>query len=143
MHPLYVIYDEEFESGGEICAGDENSDWPNYETVYYGFKMYGVFKNLPKCSYRSALFDSELEPGNKAYVVVVRYSDGDTFSSSSGHAHIAGVFSSLKEAEKLKKEIKDQDEELPRQYDNNPWTGYFNSLEEVRIERIEVEERMH
>jgi hypothetical protein len=106
--------------------------------------------------------DIEVSPkvynSEKAYLVVARYSTGDTFSRNRGEYAFIAVFPNSKEAGILKKEIEKHSEEY---YDDKhqessfesamenpaygtklycPWIGYFDRLEYVEIYSLAVEE---
>jgi hypothetical protein len=139
---IYVAYDSPYESGGEICEGEQDEDFPNHETSYYGFNLKGVYLEPRVGRDYNRAFDCDLSVGDKAYIVVVRYSDGDTFSHSSGHAEIAGVFSNEQDANNLKKKIEKEDEGLNKDFnDYKPWDNYFGGLESVTVVRQVVEDK--
>jgi hypothetical protein len=84
----------------------------------------------------------EVDIGDYLYLVVVRYSDGDTFGQTSGHWTLAGAFKKKKEAQDLRTAILDK-EWPPASPKRNatyciPWDRFFGGLETVEIEEVMV-----
>lgn len=69
------------------------------------------------------------------YVVVVRYSSGSTFGSTHGHWYIVGAYKGYKEAEAVEVSIS-KNKYKGKRY--KPWEGYFESLEGVTVERLDI-----
>jgi hypothetical protein len=65
--------------------------------------------------------------GKKVYVVIVRYSTGDTFSRTNGQWLVIGAYLDKEKAEAICKSIEDNTYEETHQ----PWQGYFEFLEGV------------
>lgn len=88
----------------------------------------------------------ELSP---LWVVVCIYSTGNTFGRAYGEAEVAAVCTSNQEAEKVQQGIWDDYKNNHRGYGEivvaghsiypGTWKGYFESLEDVRIEKVRVE----
>lgn len=130
---VFVNYKERHEGGGEICAGEENDDWPSHETSYYSFETTDVTLVNTTPYHENLEIDLPEPMPMGLWTVVARYSDGDTFGSSSGHGSIEGVFLTEEEAKTRAKEIKDGGKSI-RGY--SPWTGYFSDLEGVDINLV-------
>ena len=68
------------------------------------------------------------------FFIVVRYTTGDTFGTSYGNWEDIGCYKSLKEAREVKKSIEDGSYEGYK-----CWEGYFESLEDVELNILELE----
>lgn len=142
---IYIVYEESY-SGGEICAGQEDDDWPDYEdqNIYLELK----YATLKEPSKRTPHFDIEtidselVDSGkaNKVYAVLVRYYDGGTFGRTCGYHKFEGIFDNRKAAESVAAALKDKyGHRWERSYDGNPWTGYFAGFEGVSVEKLDLE----
>ena len=130
-YPIYVYYDTSSHGGG-ICEGDEDSDWPMYETEYTEFRVTDIRLDSGNIScYNRETCEVEWEPkiGDKVFVLVVRYSDGCTFGQSCGYFHIYGVFRTEEELLSYKIALENYTEETKWSDYHRPWVGYFSSLE--------------
>lgn len=142
-------------SGGEICAGQEDDSYPSRETEYKDHEVHGVYSTDAKdgrgWSRYNESIDVEFEPvtGAEVFLVVVTYSDGDTFGSSSGNVSVVGCYEEEAEADSIASDIRADDTDADREYRRNikrskkerftgykSWTGYFNSLEGVEVHRL-------
>ena len=140
---LWVAY-RQHRSGGDVCAGDEDSAWPSYEDTFIETSFRGVYVGedrpaeitwqddaesfeVPKAGFEKVARD-------KVYVVVARYGDGDTFSHSNGNIHIGGVFGTYDAA---KREIEALKSKEKGDY-SVPWNGYFNSLDTLEVEILPI-----
>ena len=140
---LYIKY-KETTYGGEVCKGQENDPWPNYETAYHEYHYEYATKNKPTDNqlygnYTTLEVAPEVLLEDKVYLAIVVYGDGNTFGSSSGHHEIIGGFSTRKEAEELLSHV------TKHGYDNRdggfyPWNGYFNSLEGKIVIKLDIED---
>jgi len=135
-YSLFVDYYEMF-SGGEICSGDEDASWPNYEPSHTEFKITSdafivcpnkIYTALVHCS-----FDPEEHIGKNIYVVVVRYQTGDSFGTSHGRWEMEGGYLTKEEAAKVKESINDNTYEGYKS-----WKGYFEALEDVEIHELKI-----
>lgn len=124
---LYVNYVETY-SGGEICEGQENDDWPDHEDAYVDFRVTHIGV-VPVTPYHET-FEFAFEPPAPAhlFVVVVRYYDGDTFGQTCGYGSVEGVFLTETEAALRVTALK-QGSMSVKGY--NPWDGYFAGLTDV------------
>jgi hypothetical protein len=137
---LIVHYEQRYESGGQICEGEEGDTWPNREDEYNSFTVLSAGRRV-----RDPYHDGLSQPAvgfpldkpfssNRCYIVWVRYSTGDTFGSSHGHGSIAGAYLSRAEAEVCALAIKNKTAPFDGWRDD--WCGYFESIEEVVIDYV-------
>ena len=84
------------------------------------------------------VFDCEAVEGETVFVVVADYTSGSTFGTSAGYFHILTVTKSFEGAMGLARAA----EAVPKhdfEFEYNgtqyyvPWTGYFETLKEVRV----------
>lgn len=134
-YEVYLIYDSET-WGGAICEGNEDSAWPDYEPTYTSFTPKGLRLKAPNWS-ETIKVDFDPSRSKHLYLVIVRYSSGSTFGTTHGHWHIEGAYKGYAKAEKVEIAIsKGQGKYAEKNC--NPWQGYFESLEEVTIERLDI-----
>lgn len=144
-YKVYLIYDESAH-GGEICEGEEGSNYPEHEPEYNEFYPKGLRLKAPDWS---ETIEVDFDPSglDQLYVVIVRYSSGSTFGTTHGHWHVIGAYESRDEAEKIEMAISKgtgmyNRSEKGLYTDKNraymPWVGYFESLEEVTVERLDI-----
>lgn len=135
---LYIRYSETSEGGG-ITEGYEDSEWPEYDTLYKDrFYMYAQLVKpegrLLWCDWETESLDDNLyeslKDKNKVYLAVIVYGTGDTFSRTEGCHHILGVFSNYKSA---KKRLDDSENDRYK-----PWDGYFEILTDKTVYDIEL-----
>lgn len=135
-YELWFKYNET-RSGGGICEGQENDSWPSYEDEYIDFSPVGLYKERPDLVYAHGLLSDEVngefERGDDAYLVIVRYGNGNTFSSSNGNWYLVGVYKTADEAHKAQKSVEDGTSK--HKY---VWTGYFESFESVDTHYMKV-----
>jgi hypothetical protein len=152
---VYVIYDE-VSTGGEP---ESDSKYCNYTDEYTDFSVKGVFigENQGSIYTETCKVDFDPDKVSDVYVVYGIYSTGDTFGSSYGKGHIVGVYDSYTKAKQIVTLVR----EIYKLYEENanykdklaewaalhrmkvkdvyistigPWHGYFESLEDVKIE---------
>jgi hypothetical protein len=127
---LYVEY---IESTRVVKKGE--GTWRDGERRECDFKVIRVTTYEPPSAYYEEFEVSDVEIEDAVSVVVVRYSDGDTFSRTTGHGAIVGVYKTLKEARKVEGSIRDDS------YDGYQcWKGYFARLEDVEIIDFRIRE---
>ncbi len=132
---VYLFY-EESESGGEVCEGDEDRAFPDHEDLYREFTAKSL--QLEPGNWSEAI-EVNFDPAKHShlYVVIVRYQSGDTFGVSHGNWQVIGACQKLKEAKKVARSIETGSYRRGRGK-RKEWEGYFESLETVDIERIDV-----
>lgn len=149
MNTLYVHYDQSY-SGGEYLSDELCSDRePEY--IHTNFE----YCSLTKREYQFDQIDTDIEfvAGDTCYLVIVNYSDGDTFGYTDGYFKICGVFKDRDTAKELSKIIYKHDEHYRNanwddkgrytisfqgQDIHTTWIGYFSRLNMVDIEVMEV-----
>jgi hypothetical protein len=133
MTKLYLDYEETRLSGGEPTS-DET--WCEYTDSYYNWELKEVFLNKDNADWyrREETVNFNVKSGDTVYVVWVQYSTGDTFSHSEGHGTIVGVYKTYDEAKEVQQKI--ETNKFGGKY--HPWNGYFDSLEQIHIERRDV-----
>lgn len=90
------------------------------------------------------------DDSDEVYVVVVRYSTGDTFGHDDGQVYLADAFDDEQDAYDLRDEFKKHDHSYDRRavvpfnfeyrgksYDI-PWAGYFENLEGIHVETVKI-----
>ena len=88
--------------------------------------------------------EGKVQAGDTLYVIVVRYSDGDTFGQSTGNYHFELATKDANKAVEVKNAIvagtykRERPEDVDHWYDYLEWTGYFNSLEDVELHKMVV-----
>lgn len=145
---IYVTYDE---TERVIEDTFNHEDYSGFNETEKTCKITGVSLTRPTNSnYESFENKQKFQVGEKGYLVVVTYSDGGTFSRTSGYIKIAEICRDLDTAINYKEAIeKDSVQEHSRRYDSTkgsersyipsngqnyrPWEGYFSSLENVEI----------
>ena len=131
--------------------GEEYGEWHEHNDIIIG-DVYIGYKLSNTRRYSSEVFtvNYTVSPGDKVYVLVMTYSTGDSFGSSTGHKEVLWVFKDLEVAKDARKEVHDQDQDYDINFVtdggkiiklSNPAAGYFEHLEDLEVlERI-VEER--
>ncbi|TXH17102.1 MAG: hypothetical protein E6R03_04435 [Hyphomicrobiaceae bacterium] len=71
---------------------------------------------------------------NRAYLVVARYSDGDTFSHTYGYVHAIRAFANEKDADELSRLVYADKADIGYK----PWKGYFSGLDSVEVLELPV-----
>ncbi len=155
---LYIYYEEECVSSHSDYGHD--GDYTGSTEESFNYKITGVSLK-PKASAYYETYENEfnLKKGDVGYLIVVRYSTGGTFSSSSGKGHIEKMCQTAEKANQIKNLILADD----KHYRNNRhgagielkapiycnensykgykcWQGYFERLEDVEIIKFTVKE---
>lgn len=130
---MYVKYHHTIE-GGEVSPGQEAEDWPSYEPATHEYTFLYVTKAHPSgYDYEEVEVDKKTFNSHGVYMALIKYSSGDTFSTSSGNIEILGLFNTKTRAEAhLKKRVTEEG--------YRPWEGYFNTLESQDVIRLDVKE---
>jgi len=124
------VYDE--------CEGVQFGSWEKKfdETVVKISRDYKILNRFVFSSYK---VPDEVYNATYVYIVAVTYSSGDTFGSSSGNTAIAFITENPEEALKAKDAVecnwsKPEWSKHPKNVAQYPsWTGYFESVENVKI----------
>lgn len=141
---LYLTY-EEYRTGGEVCAGQENESWPSYEDEHVHFtplKVYLESTDVPSWQKETFTADADLKRGDTVHLVIVRYGDGGTFGMTYGYWKIMAAYTNYEDAVKLCKEIPSGEwKELPGLGPSAYacWEGYFSSFDGVDVHTFVVE----
>lgn len=147
----YLQY-EEYREGGQVCEGQENDAWPSYEDEFINFTPLKVFSTQPTNCYTEEFDISfKYKPGDTIYLVIPRYFSGGTFGRTCGYWKIYGAFKTRKAAEKLQKELEEEnksyiDDKWQRRkgkatlknFEYREWHGYFEGLENVEIHEMRL-----
>lgn len=136
MTELYLTYDEH-RTGGEICKGQENDDWPMHEDENIEWRLQKCRKSRDNKSWRSQeqiKVDFDPKIGSTVWVLYVRYGTGGTFCHTNGAWSILGVYEHQGQAGKVRKTVLDGT--YP---DYKCWEGYFENFESCEIESMTVE----
>lgn len=128
---LFVNYHEEFISGGEVCKGQENDSWPNYEDTIQRFVVDNI--SLERITPYNEQVVVDLPESFPAclFVAVVHYSDGGTFSRTIGYGSIEGVYATYDEAKQRIGDLEFKD--APSIHGYKRWEGYFSRLEDTEV----------
>jgi hypothetical protein len=130
---IFINYDERYESGGEVCKGDEDSPYPNYEDTFMNFSVHDI--TLTNTSPYHEEFTWAGDVPEFMYVVYVRYYDGDTFGTTCGKGQIVGAYRTSEEADDIAKDI-NAGKSIEEVY--CVWFGYFSDLESVEVVKVPV-----
>ena len=135
---VFMTYSQS-EHGGEICAGQENDPWPSHEDNYFEFDPETLSTKAGSWVETIEVdFVPEDYVGKDVYVVVVRYSSGDTFGNSNGHWHVEGAYTDKDKAFEVEAQINNEKYEGYK-----PWVGYFEGLEHVEIHEFKLDGSCH
>ena len=156
---VWVNWEYTYISGGEICAGQEDDNWPSHETENKNHEVHGVYSEDAEdgrgCGRYNERIDVEFEPvsGAEVFLVVVTYSSGSTFGSSSGNVTVVGCYEEEAQADSIASDIRADDMDADRTYRRSgkrsilerftgykAWTGYFDGLEGVEVYRLRLDE---
>ena len=135
MKTVYLHYKEN-RSGGEPIPGDDWCRRPGYIEVSFNAltKTPGTgsfFTEHTSLEVTDKVYDCE----DYVYLVIVRYSDGNTFGTTYGHWDVYLVTTDQKEAADMGESIRNNT--LPKGA-RKPWDGYFSSLEDVEIHAFKL-----
>ena len=125
---VYLTYVERRSGGDPIDPGRYSCR----EDEYIDFEMTGLFYGEPadEAIWVETIevdFDPKKFLGKVLYVVIVRYSDGDTFGTTDGHWKVIGAYKTSKEASEIAKQI--DTGKFPGTY--HCWEGHFARLTDV------------
>lgn len=133
---VFMTY-EESRSGGE--AKDLDNRWSDREDEVIEFSPISLYA-AAQGNYWVETIEVEFDPakyiGEKIDVVVVRYSDGDTFGQTIGHWNVVGAWpAETNEADNIVKAI-EMDKYVG---DYLPWNGYFAHRGNVELHTFRLE----
>ena len=137
---LYLDYNEDRE-GGEAL---DDADWSDHAPAHISFNLINILKykeHIGRGWSEEIEVSEEIFNSKTVFLVVVRYSDGDTFGTTFGHWNIMAVYNLKTKARQLKERIENNKLEKTDKYGDwktKPWTGYFASLEGVEIHEMPV-----
>lgn len=123
-------------------SNEDYGDWEEH-AHYEGIKVYNGDYSQGHANYRSSKeVDFEVTPGMIVFPVIVVYSSGNSFGSSSGNVTLVAVFDEAEKAEGLKEAIRNLSSEDytysfqygGKEYYAGEWIGYFERLEDVIVE---------
>ena len=119
---LVLTYTESRYGGDKIDPSDTYSDREDTTIEFYILDIFvddPTRKAREKCKntwYTEILeYNFEINPGDQVWILVVRYSDGDSFGKTSGNWKIESVYASFKEAHSVEEMIL-EDEKLYREW---------------------------
>lgn len=137
MSKLYLSYEERSHGGG-ICAGQEGSEWPDYEPTHIDWSPTSLSLDKGEGWYKEELeVDFPVKRDDVIDLLVVRYYTGCTFSTTHGCWCIIGLYKDPEEARKIRDSILDETYESPEGY--IIWDGYFEGLESCDIHTFRVQ----
>jgi hypothetical protein len=113
-------------------------DW----SATYNFTVHSFSVAPPDTPEWDWIMESDVDPSEgdipeQMHCVWVKYSEGDTFGSSSGNGQIVGLFKDIDKAHALAKSIANDSYRPTTGYKR--WGGYFECLESVEINLIPQE----
>ena len=149
---LYIINDRYTEVTKER---DPNEEWDGEDTITSNnIQGFGILK--PKDRYNSVdiVVTFDIDPKKTYYLVSVIHSTGDSFNHHQGDIVYIELYEELSMATATKEMIensynrKNKEESYSVEILNNegtmykisssPWVGYFERLEEVRIDEVRL-----
>lgn len=137
---IYLKYTESHH-GGEICAGQENDDWPSHEDEVITWHPISLTRIHMGGETEQLKFDVTTD---NAYLVVARYFSGGTFGRTCGYWQVVGLTETGEEALALKGKIESEYRKYcesgskPYKGEWQSWYGYFEGLEDVEIHFMPV-----
>jgi hypothetical protein len=150
-YKIYISYEESRTGGAPIGDGP----YCNHEDSYIEFKITDVFTKPGNWNETLEVgFIPEHYAGTEIYILVVRYSTGDTFSHTEGAWKIVNAYTDSSLAETIGEDIKKHAHWYDsREYDKTskkykqleptsanlpeyrPWEGYFDTFTSTEIYR--------
>lgn len=142
---IYVNYEEYGESSHE-SHGD--GEWDCSWSYDGSFNVTGVvLENPAGFSYETLNVNWDASPGEEVYVLTMIYSTGDSFGYASGKGEVLWVFKDFDVAKNAAKRLREQEDEYSVKIEDetgqtiqlsNPGSGYFESVEEIRLESFKL-----
>lgn len=153
LYKLYCEY-EAHHCGGE--REDESNPFSDRSTTYIDFRPLGISLEGQTKSWRKEGLEIDFKPelGQEVYLIVVIYSDGDTFGSQEGCYQFLGIYDSLERSERVMQCVKDFEEKrlqgvekktlqrIREHIKTRPffpaWTGYFAKFTAVKSYKFKI-----
>lgn len=134
---------------------DPNDSWdrPNTATEINSVRVVKTDKELPDdYRYQSSDVFEVSDDAKLVYVVIARYSTGDTFGNDDGHYAVFDVLTEEWQVSALMSKILDTvpgwtpDGKVNTKYEFEyndkthivPWSGYFESFEDVEVHEVTI-----
>ena len=155
---LYVDYTTTATGGGAREGEDSNNPFAEQEDAYIDFTIRGVHRSVPEglFFFHKEEVLPEVATAKKVWIVVVRYTTGNTFGRTHGAWHIFSIRNDPRRAEGEKRmiEFDDKLDNMTEQWNygrlspltkkliakkkrliegHTPWRGYFERLERVEV----------
>ncbi len=133
-----VVAFKEQHSGGRVCAGDEDSDWPSHEDENRVQDFIGIVTSsslIPNGYHSEEKLEVGFTPilGMELFLVIVNYDTGDTFGRSCGHISMPGIYDTKEKAEEVATAISN------KTYDGyKDWDGYFEVFNFVEVQSFKL-----
>ena len=144
--PHLYIHFNQYQEGGEICAGEENDSYPSREDTNYTYTYKYARRSVPAGNDVWSAGTQTLKVGpqvffaEKIFLAIVVYSDGDTFGNSFGHHEIIGGYSTRKEAEEVLSCVSKEGLDIAGYEGYCNWCGYFNNIQDKIVEKLDIED---
>lgn len=132
----------------EHADPEDSWDRDNTDGQIQGVYAYHVTDSEPKSyfgmGFGEGTYDVDASPGDVVHVVIAQYSTGDTFGRDGCQISVMDVFKDNFEAVSLYKTLRDVGKRDHGVKHNGreyyiPWTGYFESLEDLDIRTLVVQ----
>lgn len=130
------------------CVHSESSDEPYGEwSASYIFEVSGVHLEQVNGGYEKFNTCFDVVNGDTVYVLSMVYGEGDSFGHSSGNGEALWVFKDFEVAKNAAQTLKEQESSYSVSFLNengekatmsNPGSGYFECVEEIRLESFTV-----
>lgn len=124
----------------ETTEADPNNEWSRASTST-SWDFHDIVEVVKEEDYKISFdgiltYSINFEPQEKLWLVIPIWSTGDSFGyDTCARAEIFGAYASKEEAEQRKNDLL-KGIVGPREY--LPWSGYFESLEYITIEEVDV-----
>jgi hypothetical protein len=134
---LFVSYSEKTHIVEDTYG--EAGEYTGYTESSTNASVTSVARNKPEHYLYKVATIKDLVKGDtvpeQIHVLVVKYSDGGTFSTTSGCLYIEGLYADYEAAAKVAKSIRDGSYS-----DYGPWQGYFASLDDLYVQAETIAE---
>ena len=136
---LYLGYTELWYTIEEGDGIDELYSWHGGQERDVTFTKLVTDSKLVSPYYEIINTTEDFKSGDTAYLVVVKYTTGDTFGYTSGNIDIPAIAKNEEAALKIALDIENKVGEFAEEKYRYPWQGYFEGLESVHVETMKVE----